>query len=526
MNRQRIIIFLMLVFMCGICAAQNSDDASKYMSNPNAALVDAKTALRAGDYERARKLATIYNALTNSNHGNEVINEAETHLKYADLLEDAKDNFVSEDYIEALYNYMSAYSLFDEDASLYHSIERCCKALVSNNKGIIQDAEMADLLFKVYSNSSLQTEQSQSILQVSALLGNGNAARLVGNQFKEAKEYKLAADYLEIARSSGLDVFGSLGYVYYFIAKDASGEKKNRFLRSSYECYLESARRGDKVSQYNLGNYLKNGTGTNKDLYAARYWYEQSFLNGYEKAKSEFDSLDRQLTKNRQDSLRIASATNGVAVSPVSSRSSNKNYLDIDAFLPNASLGGVTYSYNKAIPISFSYMGSYHQYSYRIECGFPNTDFVYKGTTTAERIDSDVSSVVDVSTKSYRPSFSIVVAPGLWFNYFSFDLGIGMMFNPVVFVEQSSTSNDGKVILNTSTSYGVDHTDKRIVPIPSDSMPQIHFMLQPKLSIFLPILDEAFFVSAHIGYNYYPTLKDLNGFVYGIGFFWDIEYFL
>lgn len=61
---------------CSICAVQNTDDASKYLSNPDAALDDAKNALNAGDYERAKRLATIFNALKNTTQDEEYIHYA------------------------------------------------------------------------------------------------------------------------------------------------------------------------------------------------------------------------------------------------------------------------------------------------------------------------------------------------------------------------------------------------------------------------------------------------------------------
>lgn len=521
---------LIMVLLCSICAAQNTDDASKYLSNPDAALDDAKNALNAGDYERAKRLATIFNALKNTTQGNGVIKEAESHIHRDSFMNAAREFFLSEKYRDALQAYLSSYELFQEEG-VYSSIDKCCDAIVSSNTNVAPDAKLGENLYQLYRDSSVPAGQSLGILQYAALLGNGKAASIAGSQFKDSKNYINAVKYYEIAKAQDINVFGNLGYCYSNLAI-TDRTKRDEYERSAYVNFLEAANRGESVSQYNLGLVLNNGDGVQKDLYAVRYWFEKSFANGYEIAKEQLDKVNKQITQKQRDSLSRAHNVAGLGV--------KKQKFYWDDLLLDDSYIGARYTYGKNAPIALALVGNFKSFGgYRVEGGYINSPAVF----SHEKIIKGEGDLVKESEKSmFMPTFYLTAAPGLYSRYLALDIGIGAMVSPRKFYShqtwtistttQSTTINGStdtsttyEASAGTTISYGDESFSKgKEIVVTSSNYGWIHFMLQPTLALMLPFYDDTYIITAHAGYNYIPDCPQISNWTFGIGFLWNLDY--
>ena len=528
---RKLFSILIMVLLCSICAAQNTDDASKYLSNPDAALEDAKNALNAGDYERAKRLATIFNALKNTTQGNGVIKEAESHIHRDSFMNAAREFFLLEKYHDALQAYLSAFELFQEEG-VYSSIEKCCDAIVSSKTSVAPDTKLGEKLYQLYRDSSVPAGQSLGILQYAALLGNGKAASIAGSQFKDSKNYINSVKYYEIAKAKGINVFGSLGYCYSNLAT-IDETKRNEYEKKTYDNFLEAANRGDRVSQYNLGLALKNGEGTKADMYAARNWFEKSLFNGYEKAKEQLDIINKQIARKQTDSLSRIQDN-------LDDQGGGNVRFDWDDLFLDESYIGARYSYSKNAPVALALVGNFRRFiGYRLEGGYYNSPVVF----SHEKIAKGEGNLIKESEKSmFMPTFYLTAAPGLYSRYLALDIGIGAMVSPRRFYSYQtwsiktlthSTTVNGSLVTSTTyeASAGMSRTSgnesfskgKEIV-VTSYDYGWIHFLLQPTLALMLPFYDDKYILSAHLGYNYIPDCPQISNWTFGIGFLWNLDY--
>ena len=523
------LFFIMLVCMSGVCAAQNTDDGSKYMSNPKTALTDARKALDTGEYERAKTLAKIYNSLTGSNLGNDVITEADNYIIYYEHINKASKLFVSQQYIDAIKEYLFGYSSSAvNDTTLFTDVEKCSAVIVSSKIKIPAEQELGEQLFKFYKASSHSVKESINTIQVAALCGNPSAAFSAGQFFLEQKEYLSAASYLEIARSGGMNVANNLGCCYSNLANKKYGSDKEDYLKKAYKCFEESANNNVPEGQFNLATCLRDGDGCAKDLYAARFWFKKSYSNGYEIAKEQYDKLNEHLNRKQADSLKWVPTV-------INEPDGGKGKFDWDDLLMDDRFIGARYSYGKSIPVSLALVGNYHLFGgYRVEAGYINSPVVY----SHEKNVIDEHNLITLSEKTmYMPTFYVTAAPGLFFRYFSIDIGIGAMISPRMFydyqtwgVNITTVTINGESVTKYEQTPGnhesigdVSFSNGKVIATSSDKYGWIHFMLQPTLAVMLPISDDSFIISAHVGYNYIPDCSQICNFSFGIGFLWNID---
>lgn len=287
---------IMLIMFCVVCVAQNT--ASKY-------LADAKKALAEGHYDQAKKLAAVYNKLTESNRGDDIIKEAQVHIQCDSLVQKASEQFMQEQYVTALSNYVAAYELFN-DKSLYPGINKCSASIIENGISVTVEPEMAKKLYQIHLDSSKSVEQDISILQVAALYGNGLAAEQVGYYLMGKKDYENAIKFYGIARDAHRDVSNNMGSCYSRLANNVSdSSKKNQYLKKAYELFLESANNNNRVGQYNVGICLLEGRGTTRNTSEALSWLQKSSENGYELAKDKLAELDKEIAKNNDENKTL-----------------------------------------------------------------------------------------------------------------------------------------------------------------------------------------------------------------------------
>ncbi len=279
MRKSFLLVALTLLFGV-VCAGQ---DYSSYLKA-------AKKALTEGRYEQAKKNAEVYNQVTGTRQADSIIKEAQTHLQSEVLVNKASELYLNGKYDDALTNFIDAYELCPND-NIYAAIEKSAEATIDSNS-ITVNKSRGELLYQLYRKSSAPIENSLSILKLASLCQNGDAAIIVGNYYKGKKAYSDAVIFYEIAKKYELDVCSDLAYSYYCLSVSEK-TNKTKYEKLSFENYKTAAENNNRVSQYNLGLYYQQGRGTNKDLAAARTWFERSYKNGYEKAKEQLDELNK-----------------------------------------------------------------------------------------------------------------------------------------------------------------------------------------------------------------------------------------
>lgn len=522
--------FFILIILCSVCAAQNTDDASKYTSNPRAALSDAQDALKQKNYERAKKLAIIYNALSNSDKGNVVIKEADVHLNYSDIINEARKDYTTGDYYEALKKFIYANDILKAEDGLYTSIESCCIAILDKKIEMPSDTAIGHKLYNLYQEADMTSSNSAVLLQIASLCGNGIAAQEVGYIFKNKEKYEEAVRYLEIAKSKGHNVYADLGYSYNMLSS-TDRKKRDEYLQSSFENYLESAKRGNRVSQYNVGMYYEDGTGTKKDIKEARLWYNKSYSNGFEKAKTKFDAVNEKI---KNDSIRH------IVINSTKSNNEKKKWYekmnwDLD---PDDSYLGIRYSNSKNIPFGLSLIKNYEiGYSYigefRIEGGFIISPYVY---SYEKQIESE-GKIIGSELSMYLPNYYMTVAPGLLFRFFSFDIGIGAMYSsreyyekivyPVISNYQSGSTSMSTIITTSDNIYTIgdkSFSENKTIINTSSDFGRYHFMLQPTFALMLPLFDDVIILSTNVGYNYIVDSPEISNWTFGVGVLFNLDY--
>lgn len=144
---------------------------------------------------------------------------------------------------------------------------------------------------------------------------------------------------------------------------------------------------------------------------------------------------------------------------------------------------GFAYDYSKAFPLALSvnYAIPYLSIGAELGLNFDSNTYITKQTETELEL--------------VNPNFYLTLKPGLNLKYLTMSCGVG-------FVGLS------KDISENRPGYTFSSTGE----------PAWGLFLKPEISGFIPICDNEYYISLHVGYNICTKYKELNGISFGVGF--------
>lgn len=162
--------------------------------------------------------------------------------------------------------------------------------------------------------------------------------------------------------------------------------------------------------------------------------------------------------------------------------------------IPEMQSWGIGYSYNKTYPLTLyaNYQVSYFTCALDLGVGFAkNPQF-------------------DTPNKTLKTNFQATLSPGVFLKYVSANFGIGAAFAETE-SQMVSSVTDKTTTDASNASASVDISTKT-------STVTARLLLKPSLTGYIPVDDDDHFITVSVGYNFAPNFKDINGFVFGVGF--------
>jgi hypothetical protein len=86
-------------------------------------------------------------------------------------------------------------------------------------------------------------------------------------------------------------LFGLSNLASAYDRSEAIEALQNKNYKVAHSKFKAAAENGDLVSQWFLGTIYQNGNGVSKDMLIAKYWYEESALQGYADAQNNLSIL-------------------------------------------------------------------------------------------------------------------------------------------------------------------------------------------------------------------------------------------
>lgn len=267
---------------------------------------------------------------------------------------------------------------------------------------------------------------------------------------------------------------------------------RRREYQNAASCYTVAAEKGNAEAMYKLADLYSNVSYV-KDLDKALEYCQKARNSGSRQADALLPSIRADISKRDEERKKAPF----------------KHFLNnFDA--RDTGNVGLSYTFSKYSG-ALSWYGNINYISLRFSMGASDTPFVYECSSIKGSI---------AEYRWYKPTTHFLFAPGLFFNYFSIDFGLGGMFTAKVSAElPPATSSE----THTTVFVGEkDKKEKEIIKRDTPNMPITHFMMQPRLTIHVPIYYEQFAITAHAGYIFVPDLKEMCSFVWGLGFTFNL----
>lgn len=164
--------------------------------------------------------------------------------------------------------------------------------------------------------------------------------------------------------------------------------------------------------------------------------------------------------------------------------------------IPDMMSWGIGYAYNKTYPLTIqtNYQVSYFSCGLDLGIGF-NKNPQY-----------------DTPSKTLKTNFQATLSPGVYLKYVSVNFGVGCAFATT---ETNVISITDVSARNSSSSASVSYSTTTITG---------RLLLKPSITGYIPVDDDDHFITVSAGYNYAPNFKAINGFVFGVGFQFPLDY--
>lgn len=199
----------------------------------------------------------------------------------------------------------------------------------------------------------------------------------------------------------------------------------------------------------------------------------------------------------------------------VTSSGKKKVKVDFSDIMDEYATLGATYNYGKNWPIGLSVNYSYSMFMIGLDVGV-NTDKDKLYKHSLEMTDVMNYTKEDVE---YDPKFFATLTPSLYLKYFSVGCGAGIMYmSGKKKTAQSTTKTTESNGSNSSFAYTIGGSH-----MTEEDCSKVKFMLRPSVKGFIPITDEMF-LSLSVGYDYVFGYKEKNGFNFGVGLQFELDW--
>ena len=230
-------------------------------------------------------------------------------------------------------------------------------------------------------------------------------------------------------------------------------------------------------------------------LLASTSSYAQERTNDVQKIKKIKQTIDQKREQKRQEFKQ----------------NTGRDKTWLDELLDGEQSLGFTYNYGKHYPFGASFNYSYSLLMLSLDLGINNDGDKYY--TYSEDIKDEVNYTK--KTKYLDPKFFLTITPSFYIKYFAIGCGIGCLNLDGKKSEDSST---GSAVSGESISYS-----SSVAYSTESNTWGLKFMIRPTVKGFIPLNDKLS-LSLSAGYDYVFKLKEKNGFNFGLGFQWVIDY--
>lgn len=190
----------------------------------------------------------------------------------------------------------------------------------------------------------------------------------------------------------------------------------------------------------------------------------------------------------------------------------DKIVVDLSDIVNDEETIGFTYNYGKHFPIGGSINYSFYDVPIMLSLDFGlNTD--------DDKVITDKADIKDImnytrTKKILDPKFFVTVTPQFYMKYFAIGCGIGALYMEGTeenynYTSTSSNSSGSHI----SSGGGMTSGDTNL----------FKFMLRPVVKGFIPLNDE-WYLSLSVGYDYVLGYKDKNGYNAGIGLQYTLDW--
>lgn len=211
---------------------------------------------------------------------------------------------------------------------------------------------------------------------------------------------------------------------------------------------------------------------------------------------SSFSAYGQGEKKNNQSIEAMESKINVEYRNRINSGGSGVYSSTIFEDIPDMMSWGIGYAYNKTYPLTIqaNYQVSYFSCGLDLGVGF-NKNPQY-----------------ETPSKTLKTNFQATLSPGVFLKYVSINFGVGCAFattktNVITITDVSSE--------NISTSASVSYSTTTVTG---------RLLLKPSITGYIPVDDDEHYITISAGYNFAPNYKAINGFVFGLGFQFPLDY--
>lgn len=196
---------------------------------------------------------------------------------------------------------------------------------------------------------------------------------------------------------------------------------------------------------------------------------------------------------------------------------SGKVHTSLSDIMSDVQTFGATYNYSKENPLGISLNWGLGEYYVMLSLDY-GMNFDKDNYFTHDLNMTDVMNYTRTVTK-YDSKFYLTLSPQFYLKYFSVGCGFGVMYlsKDEYKYRTSSASTSSSTSSSSYSSSNVESLSE------TNSTDAVRFMIRPTVKGFIPISDE-WYITVSAAYNYTFGYKEKNGFDFGIGAQFNIDW--